>query len=142
MPVRERKDKSTRDRVDEIGAAMEAYRVRLDARYRRVTWLLIVTVTGGMVSVAATLLLFQGQRWGQTRDACERTNQQTDATVGLLVDLHADPDAVLVAKFRYPHVPPLAHRSKLKIVAGPAPGYDGPRTCKEAANRRVRGPRL
>lgn len=142
MPDRERKDQETRDRVDEIGAAMEAYRERLDNRYRRVTMFLIALVVVVSLSVAATLLLFQGQRWEQTRDACERTNSQTDATVGLLVDLGARGRAIDFAKLRYPHVPPLAHREGGRIVAGVAAGYKGPRTCTESASERVTGPRL
>lgn len=141
-PDRERKDDETRSRVIELAAANEAWRERVDSRLRRVAWLLI----GGMVATGLLIPLgyysLQGQRWAQTRDACERTNRQTDATVRLLVDLKADPQAVLVAQFRYPHVPPLAHRAGARVVAGAGLGYSGPLTCSAFASERVRGPRL
>lgn len=148
MPEREirevgrRTDPETRARVDEIAASMHAYRERLDHRYRRVAWLCIgsVFVTGACVLLG--FLLLQGQRWVQARDGCERTNGVTEATIGLLQDLKVRGEVVLIAKVRYPHVPPLAHHEGAQTVAGPPPNYEGPMTCSEFADDRVKGPRL
>ena len=133
MPNRERRDQSTRDRVDEIGAALESWRVRVDHRLRRVVCLTIAAIIVTLVAVAFGYLILQGQRWEQTRDGCERSNRITEATVGLLKDLKARPAAIQVAKRRYPHVPPLVT---------PPRGYSGPTSCAEFADDRVTGPKL
>jgi hypothetical protein len=127
----------TRKRVDEIAASMESYRERLDARYRRVGLLLIAMVAVGILAVLAGYLILQGQRWDAVRDGCERTNQQAEATVGLLRDLKVREQVVLLAGARYPHTPPLAHRSGTLILPGPLPGYEGPMTCEQFATEAV-----
>lgn len=148
MPEREireigrRSDPGTRSRVDEIAAAMHAYRERLDARYRRVAQLCIGSVGVMVACVILGFLLLQGQRWEQIRDGCERTNSVTDATIGLLRDLHVRPAVILIAEVRYPHTPPLAHHKAGRAVNGPPPGYRGPMTCGDFANERINGPRL
>lgn len=80
MPDRERKDDATRDRVDEIGAAMESYRERLDARYRRVVVLVILAI---VVALGGNISLL----W--------RTNRQaTSSTVALCALRHDLEDRV------------------------------------------------
>lgn len=141
MPDR-RLAEETRSRVDEIGASMESYRERLDRRFWRVTWALIIMVIVGLLSVIAGYGVLQGQRWESIRDGCERTNQQAEATVALLRDVGARDDVIRAAQARYPHTPPLAHRDGDKIVMGPPPGYDGPSTCDESADSQVGAFRL
>lgn len=133
MPDR-RIDEATRRRVDELASSWENSTRLLDLRYRRVVWLSLGGIMVTLVCVVAGFLLLQGQRWQQVRDGCERTNQQTEATVGLLEDLRARPASVALARRRFPHVPPLVH--------APGAAYDGPMTCGDFADERVRGPRL
>lgn len=132
-PDRERRDNETRRRVDEIGAALDAWRQRVDHRLRRVVWLVIAAIVAGVLAVLAGFLILQGQRWEATRDGCERTNRMTEATIGLLEDLKVRPAAVELAKRRYPHVPPLVM---------PPRGYSGPLSCAEFADERVKGPKF
>jgi Tfp pilus assembly protein PilN len=134
MPDR-RVMEETRRRVDEIAASMEAYRERLDHRYRRFGYITIASVVLTLIFVVLGFMLLQGQRWEQSRDACLRTNQQTDATVDLLSSLPARPFVIRSAKEIFPHVPPLAQKRGAKP-------YDGPMSCDEAADERVTGPRL
>ena len=132
MPDRERRDHGMRDRVDEIAASLESWRVRVDARMRRVVWLTIAAIVTTIAAVVFGYLVLQGQRWDATRDGCERSNQQTEATVGLLNDLDVPQEVIIVAQRRYPHVPPLVARKT----------YDGPMTCAEDADQKVTGPKL
>lgn len=131
-PDRERKDRETRDRVDEIAAAMNAYRQRLDARYRRVVVLVIVALAALAVAGLFIALTYQGQRWRATRDSCDRENMRTEATIAVLRDSHVPAGVITLAERRFPRVPP-----------HPMPrGYTGPMTCGEYATDRVSGPRL
>jgi hypothetical protein len=132
-PDRERKDGETRRRVDEIGAALDAWRERVDVRLRRVVRLTVAAIVVTLAAVASGYLILQGQRWDQTRDGCERSNRITEATVGLLEDLQVRPAVIEVTKRRYPHVPPLVT---------PPRGYSGPASCVQFADERVRGPKL
>jgi len=133
MPDRERRDKDTRDRIDEIAASIEAWRERVDHRLRRVVVLIIAAIAAGVVAVLVGFLILQGQRWQQTRDGCERSNRITEATIGLLEDLKVNQPMIDLAKRRYPHVPPLVT---------PPHGYSGPRSCAGFADDRVKGPKL
>lgn len=103
----------------------------------RFALLLIAMVVGALLSILLGYLLLQGQRWEASRDGCERTNQQAEASVGLLEELKVRPEVVLIAKVRYPHTPPLAHREDDRIVEGVPSGYEGPMTCEEFADERV-----
>jgi hypothetical protein len=145
MPLREflegdgdsRQDQPTRDRVQELAAGMQAWAVEQERRMHRFGLLLIAMVVGELLAVVFGYLFLQGQRWEQSRDGCNRTNQQAEASVGLLEDLKVRPEVVMVAKVRYPHVPPSAHREGDRIVEGLPSGYDGPMTCEEFATERV-----
>lgn len=133
----DRQDDETRGRIREIQAGLVSWQAGVDRRYHKVALLLMGMVVAGLLAVVAGYALLQGQRWQQSRDGCERTNAQTDATVGLLRDLKVRESVIRVAQVRYPHVPPLAHRAGGEIVAGPAPDYEGPGTCEEFADARV-----
>lgn len=76
----------------------------LEARYRRVAWLLIAGIVATLVASVLGFALLQGQRWDATKDGCDRTNQQTDAALGLLSDLHVRQGVIDAAERRYPHV--------------------------------------
>jgi hypothetical protein len=64
MPDR-RVMEETRRRVDEIAASMEAYRERLDHRYRRFGYITIASVVLTLIFVVLGFMLLQGQRWEQ-----------------------------------------------------------------------------
>jgi hypothetical protein len=142
-PEDDRQDKGGRNRLDELVASFNQYRERLDGRYRRVAITVVSINVLTIVCASLAFMLYQGQRWEQTQDACNRTNQQTEATIGLLRDLGADNEVIRFAEVRYPHVPPLAHRTpEGGVRRGEAPDYSGPMTCKDYANERVKGPKL
>lgn len=137
-----RQDMETRDRVRELAAGMQSWAVEQERRIHRVGLLLTAMMVGVLLSVTLGYLLLQGQRWDSLRDGCERTNQQAEASVGLLEDLKVRRRVVLIAMVRYPHTPPLAHRKGARIVEGAPAAFNGPRTCAEFATERVGWPRL
>lgn len=133
----DRNDHETRGRLREIQAGLVAWQQAVDRRYHRVTRLLLVMMIAAFVAVLLGYALLQGQRWDSIRDGCIRTNQQAEATAGLLRDLKVREQVVLLAEARYPHTPPLAHREGATIVPGPPRDYDGPMTCDEFASENV-----
>jgi hypothetical protein len=68
----DREDDGTRNRVDEIGASMESYRERLDARYR--------VVVGAVMVMAVAMLAIGGFAW-------KTANGTGDALCSLRQDL-------------------------------------------------------
>lgn len=142
MPDRERRDLETRKRVDELAESWNHAVERFQRWQRRVAFWLVAGMLSMLAVVILGFLMLQGSRWEQTRDACDRTNDQTEATVLLLKDVGARPEVILRAQVRYPHVPPLAYRVGDTLKSGTPPDYDGPMTCDEAASERVQGPKL
>jgi hypothetical protein len=138
----ERKDHARRDQVHALGEQMYAWAAEQDRKWHRVAWLLTLMCVGIIVSVGLGYAFLQGQRYNALVDGCERTNQQAEATINLLRDFDAQEDTIRLAKARYPHTPPLAHRDGDRIVEGTPPDYDGPMTCAEFADERVGWPRL
>jgi hypothetical protein len=131
-PGDDRQDGAKRDRIDELVSSMGAYRRDLDARYGKVVKAVCAAIVIAAVTFVISAMLYQGQRWSQTVDACERTNAQTDATINLLRDLNVPPRVITAAQRRYPHVPPLIK----------TPDYTGPLTCHQYASEKVTGPKL
>lgn len=133
-----RQDDETRGRIREIQAGLVAWQEGVDRRYHRVARLLTFLVVVSLMSIMLGYMLLQGQRWDSIRALCDRTNQQADATVGLLQDLNVSEKTLRLAMARYPHTPPLAHRdANGTVVPGPPEGYDGPMSCSEEADDRV-----
>jgi hypothetical protein len=130
-----RRDAEARDRIDEL-------KDRLDARYRRAFALVICGVAIVFAAIVFGMLVFQGQRWVSAREACERDNQRTQATVLLLNRLGASDATVRTTMLIFPHVPPLAHQGRGSAIVGVSPDYDGPTSCREYADERVGGPRI
>lgn len=129
----DRQDKPGRDRINELVTSMGEYQERLDARYRRVVVRVYGSIALGFVVFIVVAMLYQGQRWSQTVDACQRTNAQTDATINLLRDLSVPERVIQAAQRRYPHVPTL-----VRMPNQPP----GPRNCNEYADEKVKGPKL
>jgi hypothetical protein len=99
-----RSDPQTRTRVEDLTESWHNAVTSLETRYKRVARFLTI---GMIVSVTAFLIgfaLLQGQRWDAVKDGCDRTNQQTEAALGLLADLHVRQPVIDAAKKRYPHV--------------------------------------
>lgn len=70
MPDRERKDAETRTRVDEIASGLDAWRERVDARYRRVVVLVIVAIVLAIGGNVALLQRTNGQATSSTAALC------------------------------------------------------------------------
>jgi hypothetical protein len=132
-----RQDSATRGRIREIVRGLVEWQKAVDRRYWVVTALTIASVVAGMLAVVVGYGLLQGQRLESLRDGCVRTNQQADATVGLLRDLGVRERVVLIAMVRYPHTPPLAHREGARIVMGQGGAYEGPLSCADFAREHV-----
>lgn len=130
----DRQGDGQRDRIDELVANTERWRLDMDKRWRRVARLLTVMMVAVVVAVTVGYLVLQGDRWQATRDSCLRTNASSEAVVGLLVELGSPPKVVDAAKRRFPHTPPL-NIDDLKA-------YQGARSCSEQATIAIRGPKL
>jgi hypothetical protein len=130
----DRQDDVTRGRIREIQAGLVAWADHIEHRQWATTALTILMIVGGMLATGVGYAILQGQRWTSTRDICERSNRQADATVAILLDVHARRPVVDSARIRLPHVPPLAHREGSRVVVGPAPGYNGPMSCSDVAS--------
>jgi hypothetical protein len=76
----------------------------LERRYKRVARFLIIGMAVCCVAFTIGFALLQGQRWDAVKDGCDRTNQQTNAALGLLRDLHVRQPVIDAAERRYPHV--------------------------------------
>lgn len=99
-----RVDQESRKRVEQLEVSWQHAVARLDARYRLVARLVIlgIVITTGFSILGYALL--QGERWSASRDDCERTNQRTEAEIGLLTDLQVRESTLRVARRRLPHI--------------------------------------
>jgi hypothetical protein len=99
-----RTDPHTRTRVEDLAESWHNAVASLERRYKRVARFLIIGMAVCCVAFTIGFALLQGQRWDAVKDGCDRTNQQTNAALGLLRDLHVRQPVIDAAERRYPHV--------------------------------------